>query len=49
VLGIELPAAAKFLDWNPNNNEVIIHDEIHADTPADVWWFMHTGAKIFIS
>jgi len=29
-----------------DRQQVIVQDEIHAKTPADVWWFMHTGAKI---
>lgn len=26
--------------------EVLVQDEIEADKPADVWWFLHTTAKI---
>lgn len=29
-----------------NRNALLIQDEIRADKPADLWWFMHTGADI---
>ena len=29
-----------------NRSQVIIQDEIQADKPADLWWFMHTAAEI---
>ena len=42
------PAASKV--WRGvallNRKEVLIQDEIEANTPAEVYWFMHTGAKL---
>lgn len=32
-----------------NRSEILIQDEIKADTPADVWWFMHTTQPITVS
>lgn len=29
--------------------QVLVQDEIRADTSADVWWFMHTPAEIEIT
>lgn len=31
-----------------DRNCVVIQDEIQAEKPAEVWWFMHTGAEIKI-
>jgi hypothetical protein len=28
-----------------NRRQVLVQDELQADAPADVWWFLHTGAK----
>jgi hypothetical protein len=32
----------------PDRNKLLIQDEIQADKPAEVWWFMHTPAAIQI-
>ena len=29
--------------------QVLVQDEIRADTPAEVWWFMHTPAEIEVT
>jgi hypothetical protein len=31
-----------------NKEQVLIQDEIQADKPADIWWFMHTPAAVKI-
>lgn len=32
-----------------NRRHVLVQDEVEAATPADLWWFMHTGAAITLS
>ncbi len=32
-----------------NRDEVIIQDEVQCDQPADLWWFLHTQAKISLT
>jgi hypothetical protein len=31
-----------------NRKEVLVQDEIRTETPASLWWFMHTAARIRI-
>ena len=32
-----------------HRRQVIVRDELEADEPVDVWWFMHTNAEIEVS
>jgi hypothetical protein len=32
----------------PGRKMVLIQDEVQADEPAEVWWFLHTGAQVEI-
>jgi len=32
-----------------NRRQALVQDEIEADKPADVWWFMHTEAAVKLS
>jgi hypothetical protein len=33
----------------PERQGILVQDEVRAHSPSDVWWFMHTPAKIEIS
>jgi hypothetical protein len=42
-------AVRRGLALTSGRRQVLVQDEIRADTSADVWWFMHTPAEIEIT
>lgn len=32
-----------------NRRQLLVQDEVRADAPVDVWWFMHTAAEVAVA
>ncbi len=33
----------------PSRRELVIHDHVRADRPAELWWFLHTRAQVALA